>query len=178
MNVEVTLDTKNIQKALRLTDKQLQSLQKRAAKRTATNARAIASKGNLGIEALRRKKVPRARVKPINKGNEIGIWFGLNDVRASEFKDRPVQEKGGVRFRGKFYKDYFLARFKYDKLPKTIKRAVKLPEGKKSWVEVMVPIEREAREFIETEIAPQIGKLFQKNLGQAVDALPHIKVVR
>ena len=103
MDISLTLNTRKIQKALRLTEKQLATLQKRAAKKTAVNVRAIASKGNLGIDGLRRKKVPRARVKPINKADEIGIWFGLNDIRASEFRERPKKVAGGVQFQGKFY---------------------------------------------------------------------------
>ena len=176
MDISLTLNTRKIQKALRLTEKQLATLQKRAAKKTAVNVRAIASKGNLGIDGLRRKKVPRARVKPINKADEIGIWFGLNDIRASEFRERPKKVAGGVQFQGKFYKDHFIARFQYD--PRSVKRIFKSTKGGAKWVEVLIPIEREAMEFIRTEIEPIIGDLFAKNFGQAVDSIPHVKVVR
>ena len=140
-----------------------QRIHKRAANRTAVNVRAIVSKGNLGIDGLRRKKVPRARVKPLT-GPVPGVWIGLNDIRASELKEKPVQEKGGVRFQGQFYKGYFLARFRYDQLPKTVKRAVTLPEGKRSWIEIMVPIEAQALVFIEREVEPKIEGLFQQEL--------------
>ena len=174
MEINVTLDTKKVQKSLQATEKKMEQLHKRAAKRTAVNVRAIASKGNLGIDGLRRKKVPRARVKPLT-GRVPGIWIGLNDVRASEFKERPVQEKGGVRFRGQFYEGYFLARFRYDKLPKSVKRAVTKPRGETSWVEIMVPIEAEALIFIEREIEPKIEGLFNKNFEQAVDRQAQLK---
>ena len=174
MDIRLDLDTKKVKKALKLTEKQLGNLHKRAAKRTSQNVRVIASKGNLGVEGLRRKKVPRARVRHL-KGATPGIWFGLNDVRASEFKEKPRKVPGGVVFRGKFYEGYFLARFRHDQLPKSIKRAVKLPEGNRSWVEIMVPIEKEARAFIEREIEPKIGELFNKNFGQAVDGLAHVR---
>ena len=176
MDISLTLNTRKIQKALRLTEKQLATLQKRAAKKTAVNVRAIASKGNLGIDGLRRKKVPRARVKPINRADEIGIWFGLNDIRASEFRERPKKVAGGVMFKGKLYPKHFIARFRYD--PRSVKRGVKAEAGGKSWVEIMIPIEREALEFIKTEIEPIIGDLFTKNFGQAIDSIPHVKVVR
>ena len=176
MDATISINTKDVQKALRLTEKQLERLHTRAAKRTANNARVIASKGSLGLDNLRRKKVPRARVKPITKSNEIGVWFGLNDIRASEFRERPRQVRGGVQFDGKFYSGYFIARFKSDS--KAIKRAVKLPKGETSWVEVMMPIEDEALAFIEREIEPKIAGLFQKNFGQAIDGLKYVKQVR
>ena len=174
MDIKLSLDTSTVQKALKLTDKQLQRLQKRAVKRTAINARAISSKGNLGVDGLRRKKVPRARVKPL-KGETPGVWFGLNDIRASEFKEKPVQEKKGVRFQGKFYPGYFLTRFRYDPNPASIKRAVTLPEGKKSWEEILIPIEAQARGFIEREIEGKIGDLYNKNFEQAIDSVRYVK---
>ena len=125
MEATIRLDTRKVQKALKASEKQMATLHKRAAKRTAQNVRVIASKGNLGIDGIRRKKVPRARVKSL-KGATPGIWFGLNDIRASEFKEKPKQVPGGVMFRGKFYKGYFLARFRHDQLPKSIKRAVRI----------------------------------------------------
>ena len=174
MDIQLKLDEKKVQKALGATAKQMEKLHRRAANRTAVNARAISSKGNLGIDGLRRKKVPRARVKPL-KGKTPGVWFGLNDIRASEFKEKPIQEKGGVRFQGKFYPGYFLSRFRYDPNPKSVKRAVTLPEGKRSWEEILVPIESEAREFIGREIEPQLDELFDKNFGQVVDHQSNLK---
>lgn len=178
MEVTIGINTKDVKKALRLTEKQVAALHKRASRRTASNVRVIASKGDMGIENLRRKKVPRARVKPITKSNEIGVWFGLNDIRASEFKEQPKAVEGGVMFDGVFYAGYFLARFKYDPNPKGINRGVTLPEGKRSWVEIMIPIEKQALAFIEREIEPKIAGLFQKNFGQAIDGLKYVKVVR
>ena len=172
MDINLKLDEKKVQKALGATAKQMEKLHRRAANRTAVNARAISSKGNLGIDGLRRKKVPRARVKPI-KGKTPGVWFGLNDIRASEFKEKPVQEKGGIRFQGKFYPGYFIARFRYD--PRSTKRAVIRLEGEKSWQEILIPIESEARAFIGREIEPQLDELFDKNFGQVVDHQSNLK---
>ena len=172
MNVELVLDSKKVMKAFDLTEKKLASLHKRAAKTTARNVRAISSKGNLGIEGLRRKKVPRAGVKEATSG--YGVWFGLNPIRSSEFKIRPQGAKGGVTFQGTFYKGYFLSRFRYDKNPKSIKRAVRLPVGKRTWEELMVDIEREALDFIRSEIEPEIAVLFEKNLVQAVEKMKYV----
>ena len=175
MEVSLDLDTKKVQKALNLSEKQMTALHKRAAKRTAQNVRVIASKGNLGIGEFRRKKVPRARVKPLNRGDKIGIWFGLNDVSASEFKGTPKKVEGGVTLRGKFYKGYFLARFKHDPNPKSVKRVLILPPGKRSWEEVRVPIEKAARAFINNEIQPKVEGLFNKNFEQAVEGQATLK---
>lgn len=174
MEVQLTLDTKKVRKALQASEKQMATLHKRAGRRTAQNVRAIASKGNLGIDGLRRKKVPRARVKPL-LGDKVGIWFGLNDVRASEFKEKPIKVDKGVRFQGKYYKGYFLGRFKYDPNPKSIKRILILPKGKKSWEEVHISIEKDARAFIEREIMPKINELFNKNFESAVDHAASLK---
>ena len=174
MEIKLNLDTKKVQKALNLTENKLGRLHQRAAKRTAVNVRVIASKGNLGVGGLRRKKVPRARVKPL-KGQTPGIWFGLNDIRASELKEKPQKVEGGVMFRGKFYPGYFLARFRHDRNPKSIKRAVILPKGKRSWEEIMVPIAKEARRFIESKVQPKVPHLYNKNFEQAVDGVPYVK---
>ncbi len=174
MEIKLELDDKKVRKALGATEKKMAQLHRRAANRTAVNARAISSKGNLGIDGLRRKKVPRARVKPL-KGKTPGVWFGVNDIRASEFKEKPVQEKGGVRFQGKFYPGYFLTRFRYDPNPKSIKRAVTLPKGQRSWEEILIPIEGRAVAFIEREIQPKINELFDKNFGQVVDHQSNLK---
>ena len=138
------------------------------------NVRALVSKGSLGIDGLRRKKVPRARVKQL-AGRVPGVWIGLNDIRASELREKPIQEKGGVRFQGKFYPGYFLARFRHDSLPKSVKRAVTKPTGETSWVEIMVPIEDQALLFIEREIEPKIEGLFDKNFEAAVNHQAHLK---
>ena len=174
MDIKVNFDIKKVQKALGASAKQMERLHRRAANRTAVNVRAIVSKGSLGIDGLRRKKVPRARVKPL-KGAAPGVWIGLNDIRASEFKEKPIQEEGGVRFQGKFYKGYFLARFRHDSLPKSVKRAVMKPKGGSSWVEIMVPIEAKALLFIESEVEPKIEGLFNKNFEAAVNHQAHLK---
>ena len=51
----------------------------------------------------------------------------------------------------------------------------KSTKGGAKWVEVLIPIEREATEFIRTEIEPIIGELFAKNFGNSIDSLPYVK---
>ena len=84
-----------------------------------------------------------------------------------------MKEGGGVRFQGKHHDGYFIARFQHD--PKSVKRAVKASKGSSSWEELMVPIEKEARGFIKSEIQPNIEGLFNKNFGQVVDHQAKIK---
>ena len=172
MEIELSLDTKKVQKALKASEKQMATLFKRAGNRTAQNVRAIASKKDMGIEGLRRKKVPRSRVKAL-RGNKIGIWFGLNDIRASEFKERPIKVEKGVKFQGKLYSGFWLGRFKNDPLPRSKKRIL-IRDGK-SWKEAHVAIDKVATEFIEREIVPQVGKLFDKNFNSAVDGAATIR---
>ena len=81
MDIKLDLDAKKVQKALGATEKQMERIHRRAANRTAVNVRAIASKGNLGLDGLRRKRVPRARVKPL-KGKDAGhLDSALNDIK-------------------------------------------------------------------------------------------------
>ena len=61
MDIKLDLDAKKVQKALGASEKQMERIHRRAANRTAVNVRAIASKGSLGLDGLRRKKVPRAQ---------------------------------------------------------------------------------------------------------------------
>ena len=68
MEAYLALDLKKVAKAYDLTEKKLAYLHKRAAMKTAQNMRAKASKDSLGLKDLRRKKVPRARVKHLTRG--------------------------------------------------------------------------------------------------------------
>ena len=174
MDIKLDLDAKKVQKALGASEKQMERIHRRAANRTAVNVRAIASKGSLGLDGLRRKKVPRARVKPL-KGKTPGIWIGTNDIKASEFKERPVKEGNGIRFQGKHYAGYFLGRFKNDETPPSKRRAIKIPSGGGSWEELNVPVEKEAHAFIQSDIEPKIDELFNKNFEQAVDHQASLK---
>ena len=169
MEVYLDLDVDKVQKALNLSEKKIAYLHTRAAKRTAGNVRVQVSKSSMGMgDVLRRKKVPRARVKAIS-GKRVGVWVGLNDISAREFKGHPEKVEGGVRFRGIFFPDAFIGKFPSD--PRGAKRILrrntlgKLEEG-------LIPIDATAKKYLEEKIRPEIARLFNKNFEDAIAALP------
>lgn len=167
MEISVDIDIKKLQKGLKLTDKQVSHLFKRSAKHTARNMRTKMSKDSLGLGELKRKKVPRARIKQLHKG--VGVWVGLNPISAKEFRGRKQESDGGVSFRGEFFKDAFIGKFAND--PKGTTRIMRR-SGSQA-VEVLIPIEQDARKYIEAIIIPMVMPAFNKNFEKAVDALPH-----
>ena len=167
MDVSVDIDVKKLQKGLQLSEKKMAYLHKRAATITARNLRTKISKDSMGLGQLRRKKVIKARVKKVHKG--IGVWVGLNDVSASEFRGKKQEGNGGVTFRGMFFEGAFRGRYMRD--PKGVSRIFKNVGGYR--VEVLIPIEKDAQKYLEEMVQPDIPKLFKKNFEHAVDALPH-----
>ena len=167
MEFSVNLDLKKVKKGLDLTEKQMKWLSRRAITNTARNLRVQISKANMGVGNLRRKKVVRARVKPLTKRG--ALWIGTNDFNASEFKGRPVEGNGGVTFNGKFYKDAFLGRFKGDK-----RRRILQKTSDSKVREVMVHIEPAAKKFLTSKIQPQIPERLQHNIEQNVDNLKYV----
>ena len=172
MEVYLDLDVDKVQKALKVGENRIKYLHNRAAKRTAGNVRVQVSKSSMGMgDVLRRKKVPRARVKVIT-GKRVGVWVGLNDISAREFKGQPEQVEGGVRFRGIFFPGAFIGKFPSD--PRGAKRILrrnalgKLEEG-------LIPIDAAAKKYLEQKIQPEINKMFNKNFEGAIDAFPHVK---
>ena len=168
MNVSVALDIKKLQKGLGLSEKKIAYLHKRAATTTVRNLRTRISKDSLGVGPLRRKKVIKARILKAHAG--IGIWVGLNPISAAEFRGVKQQTKGGVAFRGHFFKGAFRGRFKHD--PKSVTRILR-PGTERQIYEVLIPIEADARQYLEDIIRSLIPETFQKNFEHAVDALPH-----
>ena len=167
MDVSIKIDTKKLQKALSLSERKIEYLHGRAARETARNLRTRISKDSLGLGELRRKKVIRARIKAVVRG--VGVWVGLNDISASEFRGRKQEDGGGVSFRGMFFEGAFRGRYKSD--PKTASRIFKITGGGR--VEVLIPIEADGRKYLEEMIHPLVPKLFDKNFAHAIDALPH-----
>ena len=106
----------DIAKQFELTPKQFEASLRRAIQRTAGSARGAISKSKLNIGDLRRTTAIRRRVKGLFsvKGDDRkgGLWIGLNDLWASEFKGRPRQDESGVSFRGHHFKGAFLRRLK------------------------------------------------------------------
>ena len=168
MEVKIDIDTKKLQKGLRLSERKMQYLHRRATKDTARNLRTQISKDSLGISDLRRKKVIRARVRTVIRG--VGVWVGLNDISASEFRGKKQESNGGVHFRGVFFKDAFTGRYRRD--PKSATRIFR--KSGRGRLEILIPIEADAQKYLEAMIQPLVPKLFDKNFARAVDALPHI----
>lgn len=168
MNTSVSIDTKKLERGLKLSEKKIKAIHRKAGTVTTRNIRARISKDSLGLTDLRRKKVIRARIKKAHKG--VGVWVGLNDISASEFKGRKQESGGGVTFRGMFFKDAFTGRYKGD--PKGVRRIFRT-STRGNLVDVLIPIGEDARKYLEQMIQPMILDLFQKNFEQAVDALPH-----
>ena len=170
MEFSVKLDLSKVQKGLKLTQAQMRWLEKRAITTTARNIRVQVSKANMGLTDLRRKKVVRARVKPLTKKDQQGVWVGTNDIKASEFKGRPTQGNGGVTFRGVFFKNAFLGKFKNDKRRRILHIT---KDGKLA--EVLFHIQPEADGFLKSKIQPIIPDRLEHNIEQAVDNLKYVK---
>lgn len=167
MNVTAKIDIKKLQKGLKLSEKQMKYLHKRAARKTTVNLRTKISKDSLGVGPLRRKKVIRARIKGARKG--IGVWVGLNDISASEFTGKKQESEGGITFKGVFYKGAFRGRYKGD--PRGTSRIYRVVDGKR--VEILIPIKEDAEKYLNNMVQPAVVQLFKKNFEHAVDALPH-----
>ena len=168
MDITASIDIKKLQKGLRLSEKKLQYIHQRAGKTTARNLRTRMSKDSLGVGPLRRKKVIKARIKEARAG--VGVWVGLNPISASEFRGPKQQSRGGVTFRGVFFPKAFRGRFTHD--AKSVTRILRATEFRQVY-EVLIPIEADARKYLEDIIRPLIPSLFQKNFEHAVDALPN-----
>ena len=105
LNIDVDVDQLNdLRGIFQLTEKQFEASLKRAVKRTAGSARSEVSKKKLGLSDLRRTTAIRRRIKPLlrTKGDAlaIGIWIGINDLWATEFKGTPSQNTDGYRLQG------------------------------------------------------------------------------
>ena len=171
MTFLVNLDLKKVEKALNLTKKKVPYIVRTATRLTARNMRVKISKADMGVAGgFRRKKVPRARVKPLVAKGAEGIWVGLNDVNASELKGRALKKENGITFRGKFYPGAFFGRFRNEKKRRILRVT---PQGKVQ--ELMIPIESEAHQFLVQDIQPEIPKRLEVNIGQAVDKLKYVK---
>ena len=157
----------NVVEAYKLTPAQFDQSFKRAAKRTAGTFRRLVSREKLGIEDLRRTTAVRRRIKALFKKNDQtrdGIWFGLNDLWASEYRGTPKVVAGGIQFRGKFYANAYRI-----KRPGQRYRIFRRVNGKPE--EITMPIEQEGLDYIENVILPQLVEAFYHHFLQ--DAKRH-----
>lgn len=155
MEIQIDFESLNdIREMFKLTDKQFNASLKRAVSRTAGSARSAISKEKLGISDLRRTTAIRKRVKPLQRST--GIWIGINDLWASEFKGRPRRTPTGIDFRGKHFEGAFLMR------PPNSKRnqiMIKRSDGKIE--KLTIPIADKALKYLEKHVLPDLPeKLF------------------
>lgn len=156
--VEINIDFQKLQdiaKMFDLTEKQFEASLRRAIRRTAGSARGEISSTKLNISDLRRTTAIRRRVKGLftTKGDDRkgGIWIGLNDLWASEFKGRPRQDDSGVSFRGHHFKGAFLRRLKGMR-----KNRIYIRNNQENLEEVTISIEAEGLKFLEDNIIPDL----------------------
>lgn len=162
----VHIDTsalEDIAKAFGATPMQFEQAFKRAAQRTAGTFRRLVAREKLGLDDLRRTTAVRRRIKALfRKGDHTrdGIWFGLNDLWASEFKQRPTQTADGVLFRGKFYPKAFRIKAKGQRGYRIYRRV----NGKIQ--EITIPIEAQGLDYLEREVLPELADAFQHHFMQ------------
>lgn len=178
--LEINIDwakLEDIAKMFELTPKQFEASLRRAIKRTAGSARGEISKTKLDISDLRRTTAIRRRVKGLfsvaGDTQKGGLWIGLNDLWASEFKGRPRQDASGVNFRGHHFKGAFLRRLKGMRKYRIFR------DANGSLEEVTISIEAEGLKFLEDNILPDLpDKLyhhfrkdveFRKEVGKFYD---------
>ena len=155
MEIQIDYESLNdVREMFKLTDKQFNASLKRAVSRTAGSARSAISKEKLGISDLRRTTAIRKRVKPLQRST--GIWIGINDLWASEFKGRPRRTPTGIDFRGKHFEGAFLVRLPNSKRNRIFK---KRSDGKIE--ELTIPIATAALRYLEKHVLPDLPeKLF------------------
>ena len=150
--MEITIDYKaldDIRQAFKLTDKRFEKHLERAVKRTTGSVRGQISKSKFNISDLRRTTVIRKRTKPLHRTQ--GVWIGINDLWASEFKGRPRRTAAGVQFRGQHFDGAFLMRPANAKRNRIMR---KREDGKLE--EITIPIAKQALDYIEKHILPDV----------------------
>ena len=150
MEIKIDYEALNdVREIFKLTDKQFEQHLKRAVSRVAGSTRRAISKEKMGITDLRRTTVIRKRTKPLHRTS--GIWIGINDLWASEFKGQPRRTAAGVDFRGKHFDGAFLMRLPNSKRNRIMK---KREDG--TVEEITIPIAKQALKYIEKHILPNI----------------------
>ena len=155
--MEVTIDFEalnDVREMFKLSEKQFEASLKRAVSRTAGSTRAAISKQKLGISDLRRTTVIRKRTKPLQRST--GIWIGINDLWASEFKGRPRRTPTGIDFRGKHFDGAFLVKF-----PNSNRNRIMKKREDGTIEEITIPIKDAALKYLEDHVLPDLpDKLF------------------
>lgn len=151
---------------LKATEKNVRMSISRALRRTAGTIRVRSSKGLMSELQLRRageirKRLRELKLRSNRAGSEIGLWYGLNDMRVSSFKGSPSENSGGASFRGQNFSGAFVGKNRAGR--RTIfKRvgAARLPIAEQT-----LPVKDQMEIFIEDVIFPDLGEIFMKNFA-------------
>lgn len=163
------------------TDKQVKFALSRALRRTEATLRRMSSKGLQKELQLRAASALRKRLKSIrmsktgglSAGNDVTLWYGLNDLPVSAFKGRAVQDHAhGASFlrpgaANHFGPDSFVAKSRVKGRRSVFKRK---GEDRLPIVEQMIPIEDKAIVFIEDEIFSEVETIFWQHFRRDLAA--------
>lgn len=163
------------------TDKQVKFALSRALRRTEATLRRMSSKGLQKELQLRAASALRKRLKSIrmsktgglSAGNDVTLWYGLNDLPVSAFKGRAVQDRAhGASFlrpgaANHFGPDSFVAKSRAKGRRSVFKRK---GEDRLPITEQLIPIEDKAIVFIEDEIFSEVETIFWQHFRRDLAA--------
>lgn len=163
------------------TDKQVKFALSRALRRTEATLRRMSSKGLQKELQLRAASALRKRLKSIrmsktgglSAGNDVTLWYGLNELPVSAFKGRAVQDHAhGASFlrpgaANHFGPDSFVAKSRVKGRRSVFKRK---GEDRLPITEQLIPIEDKAIVFIEDEIFSEVETIFWQHFRRDLAA--------
>jgi hypothetical protein len=160
------LDTRELNKIadeFGASEKDLQFAYSRALRRTAQTMKTRARKGlrselELRTAAELRKRLQGFRFKRGKGLGEVRMWFGLNDMRVSAFKGRPMRTGSGAKYGKQDFPGAFVA--KNSKGKRTVMQRV----TGRAWPikEAQMPIEDKAQTYIEDQVFDDLEEVFFK----------------
>lgn len=152
------------------TEKQVKLAFSRALGRTASTLRRMSERGLKDELQLRVLKFLRLRLKTLKmrkgKGEDIMLWYGLNDMPVGELKGRPTKTAAGASFRGKEFAGGFKGKNKR-KQPTIFKRV-----GGKSHpiAEQEMPVKDKMETFVEDRIFDKADEIFWRHFEKDLAA--------
>lgn len=175
--IDVNIDARQLREIgaeLGATEAQIRAAYNRALNRAAGTIRQIASQGLRSELGLRNAAAIRRRLRARRVSGSGGLagrelWFGTNDMAFGAFKGRPVENSGGVSFRGSTIAGAFIAKGKVFK--RSTSSALPIEEQ-------TVPVEEQMNRFIEAEILPEVAQLVMDNFIRDLRARTSLGVGR
>lgn len=156
---------------LAATEKQVQLAMHRALARTATSLRTLAGRKLKNELALRTIKLLRKRLKSLKLrvagGEGVTLWFGLNDMPGSWFKQKPLKTASGVSIHGHEIAGGFVGRGRNSGKLMAFKRVGK---SRLKIHEQLAPVESEASGVIERDIFAQTERIFWQHFERDLRA--------